>query len=95
MFFLQASMCTTIFRDERHQRLAIRFSAIDKNLNIRHGRLGQHKNFGTGALAITRATRSCMVRSITSRAEMPPAAAGRTQEPKFNEDGAHQTIGSE
>ncbi|CAK0864004.1 unnamed protein product, partial [Prorocentrum cordatum] len=64
--FLARSMCTTLFRDERHGRLALRFSAIDADLNVRHGRLGQRKHFGTGALAITNATRNVMIRAMTA-----------------------------
>eukprot|EP00959_Pyramimonas_sp_CCMP1952_P085608 1790706-Pyramimonas_sp.AAC.1 len=71
--FLARSMCTTLFRDERHGRLALRFSAIDADLNVRHGRLGQRKHFGTGALAITNATRNVMIRAMTARAEPPPS----------------------
>ena len=69
--FLARSTCTTICRDERHGRLAIRYAAIDGDLNIRHGRLGQRRHFGTGAIAITNATRDVMVRATTARSNPP------------------------
>ena len=69
--FLARSKCTTLCRDERHGRLAIRYAAIDGDLNIRHGRLGQRRHFGTGAIAITNATRDVMVRATTARSNPP------------------------
>ena len=78
--FLARSVCTTLCRDERHGRLAIRYAAIDGALNIRHGRLGQRRHFGTGALAITNATRDVMVRAMTARTNAPfttPASDAR------------------
>ncbi len=41
--FLTASVCTTLFRDERNARLALRFAAIDENLNIRPRGVAPHQ----------------------------------------------------
>ena len=68
---LGRAVCVTLVRDERASRLAIRFAAIDKTLTIRHGRLGQRRHFGTGALNITKATREVMQRAMTSNYNIP------------------------
>ena len=50
-----------LFRDESKGRLAIRFRAVLTDLSIHCGTLGQARDFGSGALAITKAT--CQVMS--------------------------------
>ena len=57
--FLANAAAISLFRDERKARLAIRFRAVSKNLEVRSGTLGQERNFGTGAKNIT--TASCNV----------------------------------
>ncbi len=54
----------------------------------RHGRLGQQKHFGTGALAITRATKAVMERAVTSLAALPPCG-GEEPETEFNQETGH------
>ena len=73
---------------EAHGRLAIRFVAIDKQLQIRHGRLGQARFSGTGALAITRATREVVRRACTEDANGKPRVNGDDVSqpvPRFND----------
>ena len=55
--FLWRALSISLKRDERHYRLVVRFSATRHDLNTRSGVLGQARNFGSGAEAITRATK--------------------------------------
>lgn len=54
--FVQRPCVVTLFRDERHGRIAVRFRAVDKALNVRAGTLGVEVNPGTGADNVTKAT---------------------------------------
>ena len=69
--FFKQTVCMSIARDERHGRLALRFIACDQRLQVRQGRLGQARHFGTGAHAITAATREALVRATTRNAHLP------------------------
>ena len=46
----------SLFRDERHGRIAIRFRAVTKDLHVLSGFLGQEQFAGTGGRALTFAT---------------------------------------
>ena len=60
-----------LFRDESKSRLLIRFRAISPSLEEHSGILGQERDFGTGALNITKATANVMKRFAT-RFSCPP-----------------------
>lgn len=55
----------TICRDERAQRLLIRYSSCDSALRVDRGMLAMAKKFGTGADQITQATASALSRFCT------------------------------
>ena len=70
--FLSCAKSIALFRDERHARLEIRFCACDGKLNRRHKLLGIRRHFGTGALAITQATKDVVTRACTRNFGMCP-----------------------
>lgn len=72
----------TICRDERAQRLLIRYSSCDSALRVDRGMLGMAKNFGTGADQITQATASVLSRFCTKCHGCP----NQNIEPKLDED---------
>ena len=65
-----------LFRDERIARLAIRFRAVSKDLDVHSGVLGQERDYGTGARNLTLATGRVMKR-FCSRFHGPPGKAKR------------------
>ena len=69
--FLAKSSHISLIRDERHGRLAIRFTAGAPDLTTRHGFLGQTKEAGTGADNVSLATWAVMKRAC-SRFHMAP-----------------------
>ena len=71
MEFFQQTVCMSVSRDERHGRLAFRFIACNADLQVRQGRLGQARHFGTGAKSITDGTRQVLERATTKFATMP------------------------
>ena len=76
--FLSRAKSVALFRDERHARLEIRFCACDDKLNLRHKFLGLRRHFGTGALAVTQATKDIVMRACTRN-------AGKPQTPKSHD----------
>ncbi len=66
--FLAEATCIGLFRDERDARLSVRFCACNADLEVRHAHMGLRRHFGTGAIAITAATRDIIVRAATSNA---------------------------
>ena len=63
-FLRSDATVVSIFRDERAQRLLIRFHAVDGKFNIMKGVLGQAKEFGTGAENIVKATKSIAANAL-------------------------------
>ena len=55
----------SLFRDERHGRIAIRFRAVTKDLHVLSGFLGQEQFAGTGGRALTFATEHVMKRACS------------------------------
>ena len=65
---LQKSRVTCLLRDERNQRLMIRFRCLDHTgdrLRVRKGLLWQAKKFGTGSVNITTATAAAISKFAT------------------------------
>ncbi len=63
--FLATSTSISLKRDERDQRLLIRFAATNAKLESRRGTLGQCRDFGTRAEAITNATARIITKLCT------------------------------
>ena len=57
-----SSEAMAIFRDESKGRLAVRFRAVMPDLEVHCGTMGQAREFGSGALAVTKATCKVMAR---------------------------------
>ena len=62
---LKSAVAIALFRDERKGRLAVRYRAVNQNLDEFSGTLGQERDFGTGATKITEATTRIMERMCT------------------------------
>ena len=62
---LKSARAISLFRDERKGRLAVRYRAVNQNLDEFSGTLGQERDFGTGATKITEATARIMERMCT------------------------------
>jgi hypothetical protein len=54
--FLREAVTMVLHRDEREQRLLLRYGACTGKLETRRSMLGQAKNFGAGAVNISKAT---------------------------------------
>ena len=63
--FLARAEAIFLFRDEAKSRLLLRFQAVDKDLTIKRGVLGQERDFGTGARKLLQATSNIMARACT------------------------------
>ena len=57
MRFFKNLQSVALMRDARQGRLHIRFTAVDSELRVRRGMLGMVSAFGTGGLAVAKATR--------------------------------------
>lgn len=68
---LSNSRTITLCRDERAQRLLVRYSSCSTDLQMDRGMLGLAKNFGTGADQITEATASILQRFCTEKHGCP------------------------
>lgn len=71
---IQRAKSVALFRDESKGRLAIRFRSVSSDLEVHCGTLGQARDFGSGALQITKATCSVMARFCTRFHGAPPGA---------------------
>ena len=69
---ISAAQAISLFRDERNGRLAVRYRAVNNNLDEFSGTLGQARNFGTGSSKITAATEGIMSRMCTKLCGAPP-----------------------
>lgn len=92
--FLRDAVCISISRDERDARLSIRYSATDGKLNTRRRTLGQARDFGSGAAAITAATGSIVKLLATPGHGAPPRGHGLGQGTAAvaDEDLAHRIL---
>jgi len=72
----------TLARDERAQRLLVRYAACGTSLQLERGMLGLAKGFGTGAEAITEATEGLLRRVCTQKHGCP----NRNIQPVLDED---------
>ena len=68
---LKSARAISLFRDERKGRLAVRYRAVNQNLDEFSGTLGQERDFGTGATKITEATARIMERMCTKFSGAP------------------------
>ena len=68
---LQSAKAISLFRDERKGRLAVRYRAVNQNLDEFSGTLGQERDFGTGATKITAATSRIIDRLCTKFCDAP------------------------
>jgi len=74
---LQKAKVICMMRDERHQRLPIRFRCLDREgRRVRKGLLWQSKKFGAGAVNITIATREAIRKFSTRNFGAPRDWAG-------------------
>ena len=71
---IQKSKAIALFRDESKGRLAVRFRSVSSDLEVHCGTLGQARDFGSGALQITKATCSVMTRFCSRFHGAPPGA---------------------
>ena len=62
---LESAFAISLFRDERNARLAVRYRAVNRNLVVFSGTLGQARHFGTGATKLTDATEDIINRMCT------------------------------
>ncbi len=70
---------TCLMRDERLQRLLVRFSCCSADLTLTSGVLGLAKDFGTGHAAITAATEAMFVRLCTGDSELAKSMMQRVE----------------
>ena len=68
---LSQASSITLCRDERAQRLLVRYSCCSKNLEMDRGMLGLAKDFGTGAEQTTEATGAIIRRFCTVKHGCP------------------------
>ena len=68
---IKESTWISLFRDERHGRLLLRFRAVNDSLQIYSGTLGLQREFGSGATQITSATAKIMSRACTKMHDPP------------------------
>ena len=69
--FLRTACTVTLFRDERHGRLTVRFRAVTNDLSTRSGTMGVAVCPGTGASNITQATGDIIRRFCSRRVGAP------------------------
>ncbi len=81
----------TLVRDERQQRLLVRFVASGNDLVRHSGELGQSKNFGTSAEALTTATHDILKRFATRNLD-PPHCCRRNIQPPTLDDTLFQRL---
>ncbi|MCP4239061.1 MAG: hypothetical protein GY772_00695 [bacterium] len=75
-FLMERATAIALIRDERRGRLLIRYRAVAENGELVSGTLGQSKEFGTGALSITKATHAIVRRALTEAVEPPRGCKG-------------------
>ena len=76
---LQAATTICLMRDERHQRLLVRFSCCSADLTVTSGVLGLAKDFGTGHAAITAATEAMFGRLCNGDSELAKSIMERVE----------------
>jgi len=76
---LQAATTICLMRDERLQRLLVRFSCCSADLTVTSGVLGLAKDFGTGHAAITAATEAMFGRLCNSDSELAKSIMQRVE----------------
>ena len=76
---LQAATTICLMRDERLQRLLVRFSCCSADLTVSSGVLGLAKNFGTGHAAITAATETMFIRLCHGDSELAKSVMQRVE----------------
>ncbi|CAK0809178.1 unnamed protein product [Prorocentrum cordatum] len=68
---LKPARAISLFRDERKGRLAVRYRAVNQNLDEFSGTLGQERDFGTGATKIMESTFRIIERMCTKFSDSP------------------------
>jgi hypothetical protein len=81
--FLGQAVTMVLHRDEREQRLLLRYGACTGDLRTRRSMLGQAKNFGAGAVKISQATMDIIEDVCTPLAGLEDLAHG--YEPKVDQ----------